>query len=67
MQAGNYTNLTPHALGYTDEMIRLCSEMCVAATLDVRRGAAPDSVINRAVLESPKLQAKLDAYRRERQ
>lgn len=60
-------NLTPHALGYTDEMIRLCSEMCVAATLDVRRGAAPDSVINRAVLESPKLQAKLDAYRRERQ
>ena len=59
-------NLTPHALGYTDEMIRLCSELCVAAVLDVRRGTAPDSVINRAVLDSAKLQGKLDVYRRER-
>ena len=56
-------NLTPHALGVTDEMIRLCSELCVEGTLDVMRGEAPVSVINRAVLDSPRLQAKLDAYR----
>ena len=57
-------NLTPHALGYTDEMIRLCSELCVAAALDVQRGAEPASVVNRAVLERAGLQDKLDAYRR---
>lgn len=57
-------NLTPHALGYTDEMIRLCSELCVEAALKVRRGEEPTSVINRAVLASPQLKAKMDAYRR---
>lgn len=56
-------NLTPHALGYTDEMIRLCSELCVKATLDIRRGEVPDSVINRKVLEGAVLKGKLAGYR----
>ena len=56
-------NLTPHALGITDQMIRLGSELCAESALDVRRGEAPVSVVNRAVLDSSKLKAKLDAYR----
>jgi D-3-phosphoglycerate dehydrogenase len=56
-------NLTPHALGYTDEMIRLCSELCVEAALKVRRGEEPASVINREVLQSTKLQGKMEKYR----
>lgn len=55
--------LTPHAIGVTDEMVRLCSEMCVKAALDVMQAVTPASVINRAVLDSPKLKAKLAAYR----
>ena len=56
-------NLTPHALGYTDEMIRLCSELCVEAALKVRRGEEPASVINRAVLDSDRLLVKMRVYR----
>jgi phosphoglycerate dehydrogenase-like enzyme len=56
-------NLTPHALGITDEMVRRCSELCVQGTLDVMRGEAPASVINRAVLDEDKLRHKLVAYR----
>ena len=56
--------LTPHGLAYTDEMIRLCSEGCVNAALAVRQGRHPDSVINRAVLGTAQLEAKLAAYRR---
>ena len=56
-------NLTPHALGITDEMMRRCSELCVQGTLDVMRGEAPASVINRTVLQEGKLQDKLAAYR----
>ena len=55
--------LTPHALGITDEMMRLCSEWCVKAALRVMGGEVPDSVINKAVLDSPKLAAKLDGFR----
>ncbi len=58
-------NLTPHALGYTDEMIRLCSELCVEAALKVRRGEEPASVINREVLDSAKLKARMESYRRQ--
>ena len=58
-------NLTPHALGYSDEMIRLCSELCVQGSLDIMAGRAPASVINRTVLEAPRLQVKLAAYRRQ--
>ena len=57
-------NLTPHALGYTDEMIRLCSELCVEAALKVRRGEEPASVINREVLDSAKLKARMESYQR---
>ena len=44
-------------------MIRLCSELCVKATLDIRRGEVPDSVINREVLEGAVLKGKLAGYR----
>jgi hypothetical protein len=37
--------------------------MCVAGILAVMRGQTPDSVINRAVLDRPKLKAKLEAFR----
>ena len=55
--------LTPHALGHTVEMVNQCSEMCVAGILAVVRGEEPDNVINRAVLDRPKLKAKLEAFR----
>ena len=55
--------ITPHAMGLTDEMVRLCSELCVKAALDVQAGRPPDSVINLEVLKTPKLKAKLEAYR----
>ena len=55
--------LTPHAMGLTDEMMRLCSELCVRAALRVMGGEIPDSVINKAVLDNPKLRAKLDGFR----
>jgi D-3-phosphoglycerate dehydrogenase len=56
-------NVTPHAMGYTDEMVRLCSELCVEAALRVRAGQVPASVINRTVLDRANLKAKMDAYR----
>ncbi len=56
-------NLTPHALGYTDETIRLCSYLCDKATLDIWLGEVPDSVINRVVLEGEILQEKSEKYR----
>jgi len=55
--------LTPHGMGFTDEMVQLCSNGCVNAAMAVRQGDRPDSVINRNVLETPKLKAKLQAYR----
>lgn len=56
-------HITPHAMGLTDEMQRLCSEKCVQAALDVMRGNRPVSVINRAVLDEQKLKTKLQRYR----
>ncbi len=56
-------HITPHAMGLTDEMQRLCSEKCVQAALDVMRGNRPESVINRAVLDEQKLKTKLQRYR----
>jgi len=50
-------------MGLTDEMMRLCSELCVRAALRVMGGEIPDSVINKAVLDNPKLRAKLDGFR----
>ena len=47
----------------TDEMRRLCAELCAKAALDVHGGEVPASVINRTVLETPKWQAKLAGYR----
>ena len=55
--------ITPHAMGLTDEMVRLCSELCVKAALDVQAGRVPDSVINKQVLDTQRLRDKLDAYR----
>ncbi|MDP7398593.1 MAG: NAD(P)-dependent oxidoreductase, partial [Lentisphaeria bacterium] len=55
--------LTPHALGHTVEMVNQCSEMCVAGVWAVARGQAPGGVVNRAVLDRPKLKAKLEAFR----
>ena len=45
-------NISPHALGTADEMLRTCSELCVEAALDIQHGRVPRHVINRDVLES---------------
>jgi phosphoglycerate dehydrogenase-like enzyme len=47
--------VSPHSLGTTDEMLRLCSELCVEAALDIQHGRVPRNVINKDVLETPEL------------
>ena len=51
-------NITPHALGNTDEMLRLCSELCVEAALDIQQGRVPRNVINKEVLETELLKER---------
>ena len=51
-------NVSPHALGTTDEMLRLCSELCVEAALDIQLGRAPRNVINKDVLETATLKKR---------
>ena len=63
MQLDN-VNLTPHTLGMSDEMVRLCSELCVEGALDIMQGRPPGNVINREVLEDPRVQARLESFRK---
>lgn len=51
--------VTPHALGWTDEWIRLTGRSALGGILDVAAGREPPNVVNRDVLESPLFQAKL--------
>lgn len=51
--------VTPHALGWTDEWIRLTGRSALGGILNVAAGQEPPNVVNRDVLESPLFQAKL--------
>jgi phosphoglycerate dehydrogenase-like enzyme len=55
--------VTPHALCWTDELFAGNGGAAVAAILDVMRGRAPRSVVNREVLEAEPWRRKLDALR----
>ncbi len=54
--------VTPHGICWTDECFRGNGVSCCEAILDVAAGRIPRYVVNRAVLQSPKLQAKLRRY-----
>lgn len=55
--------VSPHALCWTDECARGNGAGVLQGILDVRQGKAPQNVVNREVLESPRFTEKLAAYR----
>jgi len=55
--------LAPHASCWTHELFRDIGHDCVKAALAVSRGEEPPYVVNRAVLERPGLQQKLEKFR----
>lgn len=59
----------PHALGYTDDLVRGCVEGACAALLAVAAGREPPNLVNPAVLDNPLFTEKLARFasrRRER-
>jgi D-3-phosphoglycerate dehydrogenase len=54
--------VSPHALGWTDEWAILTGRSACGAVLDVAAGRLPAFVVNREVVETDVLQAKLAAY-----
>jgi len=52
--------LAPHALGWTDEWITRTGVSALGGILDVAAGRVPPNVVNREVLASPVLRAKLE-------
>lgn len=59
--------VTPHALCWTDEMAAGNGHSALSSVLDVAAGRVPRHVVNRAVLETPRLQERLRQYARDRQ
>ncbi|MFM9106709.1 MAG: hydroxyacid dehydrogenase [Chloroflexota bacterium] len=55
--------VSPHGLALTDEWARITGEVALGAILDVRAGRMPGNIVNREVIDSPLLKAKLDRYR----
>jgi D-3-phosphoglycerate dehydrogenase len=55
--------VTPHAICWTDELFRGNGRSACQSILDVARGQTPAHVVNRAVLQSPRLREKLAGYR----
>jgi D-3-phosphoglycerate dehydrogenase len=56
--------VAPHAICWTDELFHGNGRAACRSILDVAAGRIPQHVVNRAVLEQPGLQAKLDYDRR---
>ena len=54
--------LLPHAVGWTDEALYGIGADCCQAAFDVAAGKAPETVVNREVLDRPGLQAKLSRW-----
>jgi phosphoglycerate dehydrogenase-like enzyme len=57
------TILTPHALCWTDQCFAGNGAADVKAVLDMQHGRTPRGIVNRAVLDQPRFQARLEAYR----
>ena len=55
--------VAPHAICWTDECFRDNGRSACRSILDVAAGREPRYIVNRAVLESPRLKAKLARYR----
>ncbi len=58
--------LAPHALAWTEELIRDVGREACANILAVARGEAPPGLLNREVLDHPGFQAKLARLRAEK-
>jgi phosphoglycerate dehydrogenase-like enzyme len=56
--------LTSHSIGWTEELFRDMGRIDCAGALAVMRGEAPQSVVNRDVLNRPGFQKKLAEYAR---
>ena len=55
--------VTPHALAWTDGIMRGNGDEACKHILSVMRGELPGDVVNREVLEDPRFLAKLERYR----
>ena len=55
--------VAPHAICWTDECFRENGRSACESILDVAAGRLPRYIVNRAVLDTPRLQAKLRRYR----
>jgi len=55
--------LAPHAICWTDELFHGIGHAACRSILDVAAGRIPKHVVNRAVVEQPGLQAKLNNFR----
>ena len=56
--------VTPHALCWTDQCFAGIGASTVAAALSVKRGAVPDHLVERAVVENATFLERLESYRR---
>jgi phosphoglycerate dehydrogenase-like enzyme len=54
--------VTPHALGWTDEMSEGIGRSACTSILDVAAGRVPAYVVNRAALDNPRLKERLSRY-----
>ena len=55
--------LAPHALCWTDQCFAGNGAADITAVLDVQHGRVPTGVVNRAVLDDPRFEAKLEGFR----
>ncbi|HEX3210678.1 MAG TPA: NAD(P)-dependent oxidoreductase, partial [Geminicoccaceae bacterium] len=55
--------LTPHALCWTDQCFAGIGAADVKAVLEVMHGRVPTGIVNRAIVDQPAWQAKLECYR----
>ncbi len=56
--------VTPHALCWTDQCFAGIGVSAVAAVLEVKRGAVPDHLVERAVAGTARFRERLEAYRK---
>lgn len=54
--------LTPHSIGWTDELFRGNGVSAIRSVLDVAAGRVPQHVVNKEVVDTPVLQSKLKSY-----
>lgn len=55
--------VAPHAIAWTDELFRDLGQMACGGLIRLSRGELPDHIVNRAVVERPGFQAKLNRLR----